>query len=146
DRLPRRQLPLPAHRRRPRLIGRVTRESTMTTGTACPQWTTGGAAGLPAGPFGLGTSAARIASQFAPAPGQDPAYAHLPWGDGSAPPLYCPVVGRVDNALAGEVDRRLVAWAADCGFTGEGLEQIAHAGFGRLVMLAHPDCDDPDRL
>ncbi|VVJ17880.1 2-methylisoborneol synthase (EC [Amycolatopsis camponoti] len=118
----------------------------MTTGTTCPQWTNGGAASLLAGPFGLGTAAARIATQFAPAPGQDPAYAYLPWGDGSATPLYCPVPGRIDDALAGEVDRRLVAWAEDCGFTGKGLDQIARAGFGRLVMLAHPDCDDPDRL
>jgi len=112
--------------------------------TVCPQWTIGGT--LPPGPFGLGTAAARIATQFAPAPGPDPAYAYVPWGDGSASPLYCPVQGRMDDGLAEEVDRRLVAWATGCGFTGEGLAQIAHAGFGRLAMLAHPDCDDPDRL
>ncbi|WP_027927554.1 family 2 encapsulin nanocompartment cargo protein terpene cyclase [Amycolatopsis benzoatilytica] len=100
-------------------------------------------------PGGLGMSAARIAAQFAPPRAQqggDPAYAELEWGDGSAPPLYGPVVVRRDEALAAEVDRRLVAWAAECGFEGEGLEQIAHAGFGKLVTLAHPDCADPDRL
>jgi 2-methylisoborneol synthase len=37
-------------------------------------------------------------------------------------------------------------WAADCGFDGEELDLLRSAGFGRLVMLAHPDCDDPDRL
>ncbi|MER6796817.1 terpene synthase, partial [Amycolatopsis mediterranei] len=121
----------------------MTGESTKTT---CPQWSAGEAAGLLAGPFGLGTSAARIATRFAPSPGHDPAYAYLPWGDGSAAPLYCPVQGRVDDGLAAEVDRRLVAWADGCGFTGKGLEQIAGAGFGRLAMLAHTDCDDPDRL
>ncbi|MER6876718.1 terpene synthase, partial [Amycolatopsis sp. NPDC000673] len=54
-----------------------------------------------AGPLGLGTSAARIAEQFAPRsappPGQDPAYAEREWGDGSASPLYCPAVRRVNE-------------------------------------------------
>ncbi|MET9262971.1 family 2 encapsulin nanocompartment cargo protein terpene cyclase [Amycolatopsis sp. NPDC004079] len=103
-----------------------------------------------AGPLGLGTSAARIAEQFAPrsapSPGQDPAYAEREWGDGSGSPLYCPAVRRADEPLAEEVDRRLVAWAADCGFEGEGLDQIARATLGRLVTLAHPDSSDPDRL
>ncbi|WP_233573733.1 family 2 encapsulin nanocompartment cargo protein terpene cyclase [Amycolatopsis panacis] len=116
------------------------------TAAGCSQPAPAVPAGLPAGPLGLGTSAARIAAQFAPPTGHDPAYAHRQWGDGSAPPLYIPVVARVDDALAEEVDRRLVIWAAECGFTGKGLDQIAHAGFGRLVMLAHPDCLDPDLL
>ncbi|MEC3975677.1 family 2 encapsulin nanocompartment cargo protein terpene cyclase [Amycolatopsis sp. H20-H5] len=110
----------------------------------CPLWTAVTPAVL-TGPSGIGTSAARVAPRFAPS-GGDPAYAELPWGDGSAPPLYRPVVERVNEPLADEVDRRLVAWAAECGFTGAGLEQIAKAGFGRLAMLAHPGCDDPDRL
>ncbi|SFP60410.1 family 2 encapsulin nanocompartment cargo protein terpene cyclase [Amycolatopsis rubida] len=108
-------------------------------GLACPS-------PLWAGPLGLGTSAARIAAQFAPPHGTDPAYAEREWDEGSASPLYCPVVRRVDDPLAEEVDRRLVAWARDCGFESAGLDQIAHAGFGRLVMLAHPDTSDPDRL
>ncbi|MFI6031827.1 family 2 encapsulin nanocompartment cargo protein terpene cyclase [Amycolatopsis magusensis] len=103
------------------------------------------------GPSGLGTSAARVVAArleqaAAPAAAPAPGYADMPWGDGSASPLQCPVLRRDDEALAEEVDRRLVAWAVDCGFTGAGLEQIAHAGFGRLVMLAHPDSDDPDHL
>jgi 2-methylisoborneol synthase len=76
----------------------------------------------------------------------DPAYAELPWGDGSASPLYCPVVERVDEPLGNEVDDRLVAWAAECGFSEDEQEKLRAAGFGRLVMLAHADCDDPDLL
>jgi 2-methylisoborneol synthase len=108
---------------------------------------------LLAGPTGLGTSAARFMDRLTagaepdlPAPPGDPAYVYRQWGDGSAPPLYCPVTGRIDDALAAEVDRRLALWAAGCGFDEEECEQLGHAGFGRLVMLAHPDCDDPDRL
>jgi len=111
--------------------------------TAAPP---GCSAPLPGGPSGFGTSAARIAAELAPPLRADPGYAEMAWGDGSASPLYCPVVVRRDEALAAEVDRRLVSWAVDCGFEGEGLDQIAHAGFGRLVMLAHPDSADPDRL
>jgi len=111
----------------------------------------GGLAGVLAGPTGLGTSAARFTARLTaaaepdtPILDGDPAYAHREWGDGSAPPLYCPVTGRIDDALAEEVDRRLALWASECGF--DDREQLGQAGFGRLVMLAHPDCDDPDRL
>jgi 2-methylisoborneol synthase len=93
-----------------------------------------------AGPSGLGTSAARVVGLH------DPAYVERPWGDGTASPLYCPVVERVDGALADEVDDRLVVWAGDCGFHGDQLGPLRAAGFGRLAMLTHPDCDDPDRL
>lgn len=127
------------------------------------------AAGLPAGPTGLGTAAARVLARetragtpaaltpaigplasavesLTPAIGQDPAYAERPWGDGKASPLYCPVTGRINDLLAAEVDERLVAWAGECGFSDEEGDQLRKAGFGRLVMLAHSDCDDPDRL
>lgn len=118
----------------------------MVTGTGtvpgCPLWMVDDALAFAAGPSGIGTSAARITAQLA----HDPVYAEREWGDGTASPLYVPVVERVDEPLAEEVDRRLVAWAADCGFTGAGLEQIAKAGFGRLAMLAHPDSSDPDLL
>lgn len=53
---------------------------------------------------------------------------------------------RDNEALGVEVDRRLVEWAGDCGFSEEEQEKLLKAGFGRLVMLAHADCDDPDRL
>ncbi|WNV85772.1 family 2 encapsulin nanocompartment cargo protein terpene cyclase [Umezawaea sp. Da 62-37] len=104
---------------------------------------------------GLGTSAARFAARLGsrrelgpphPENGHDPAYAHRPWGDGTASPLYCPLPERIDDALAEEVDRRLALWAQECGFTAEEAEQLGRAEFGRLVVLAHPDCDDPDRL
>ncbi|ONI79947.1 terpene synthase [Actinosynnema sp. ALI-1.44] len=94
------------------------------------------------GPSGLGTSAARVMSQLS----SDPAYVEREWGDGSAPPLYVPIVERVDEPLADEVNRRLVIWAAECGFEGEQLELLGKAWFGKLAMLAHPDSDDPDRL
>ncbi|MER5263230.1 family 2 encapsulin nanocompartment cargo protein terpene cyclase [Actinosynnema sp. NPDC002837] len=95
-----------------------------------------------AGPSGLGTSAARLAELF----GHHPAYAERPWGDGTAPPLYVPVVERVDEPLGAEVDDRLVAWARECGFAEDDLEPLRKAGFGRLAMLTHTDTDDPERL
>jgi 2-methylisoborneol synthase len=102
----------------------------------------GPAATLLAGPSGLGTSAARVAAQLT----QEPGYVERSWGDGSASPLYCPVVERVNDPLAAEVDARLVVWARDCGFGDDELELVGKAGFGRLVMLAHSDTDDPDLL
>jgi len=116
---------------------------------------------LQIGPTGLGTSAVRLADQFIraaragdldpPVPQEakaagDPAYAERPWGDGTATPLYCPVTERVNEALGDEVDERLVAWAKDCGFDDDEIKKIRKARFGRLVMLTHADCDDPDRL
>src|SRR5262245_61866435 len=67
------------------------------------------------GASGLGTSAAHLAREFVLASGPDPAYVERPWGDGTAPPLYVPVVERVNDALSAEVDDRLVVWAKDCG-------------------------------
>jgi 2-methylisoborneol synthase len=110
-------------------------------------------------PTGLGTSAARLADQFTrardsdpdpplpiPTAGPDPAYAERPWGDRTAPPLYCPVTERINEPLADEVDERLAAWAKDCGFDDDEIEKIRKIRFGRLMMLTHTDCDDPDRL
>ncbi|SEP20464.1 family 2 encapsulin nanocompartment cargo protein terpene cyclase [Amycolatopsis saalfeldensis] len=110
---------------------------------------------LLAGPTGLGTSAARLGARLTevplpdPGPGagdSDPAYTYRTWGDGSASPLYCPVTERINDPLGEEVDRRLIAWAGEVGFDEQEAEQLGKAGFGRLVMLAHPDCEDPDRL
>jgi 2-methylisoborneol synthase len=98
------------------------------------------AAALVVGPSGLGTSAARVSGLH------DLGYLERPWGDGTASPLYVPVVERIDAALAEEVDDRLVVWAKGCGFTDDQLDPLRGAGFGRLAMLTHPDCDDPDRL
>ena len=94
-------------------------------------------------PTGLGTSAAHIAGLLTPA---EPGYVERAWGDGSHPPLYVPVAERQDDALAEEVNSRLLVWAADCGFTEDQVEMMGKAGFGRLVMLTHVDTEDPDRL
>jgi 2-methylisoborneol synthase len=104
----------------------------------------GALSALLAGPTGLGTSAARFPTRLTS--GDDPAYAYRPWGDGTAAPLYCPVAERIDDPLGAEVDRGLVAWAGECGFSEQECGQLGQAGFGRLVALAHPDVDDPDRL
>jgi 2-methylisoborneol synthase len=117
-------------------------------------------AALLAGPTGLGTSAARFLSALAGEPptaepetpepieeaDADPAYAHRSWGDGSHSPLYCPLPEREDEALAAEVDRRLAEWAGACGFSEDEVAQLGKAGFGRLIVLSHPDCSDPEHL
>lgn len=97
-------------------------------------------------PSGLGTSAARLAAQLAEAGSHDPAYAERQWGAGDASPLYCPVLERINEPLAEEVNERLLDWAEGCGFADDQVELLGDAGFGRLAMLAHADCDDPDRL
>lgn len=113
-------------------------------------------------PGGLGTSAARLAQLLVrtsePAPSADPVdpvsapvipepgYTERAWGDGSAPPLYCPVTERVDDRLAEDIDARLFAWAEQCGFKDTQMEKIHKGGFGRLAMLTHAGCSDPDRL
>lgn len=112
-------------------------------------------------PTGLGTSAAHLVDRLRaacaeaaalagapppPAPGGDPAYAERRWGDGTHAPLYAPVTERFNELLADAVDGRLVAWAADCGFDADEQTKLRKARFGRLAMLCHPDCDDPDRL
>lgn len=118
--------------------------------------TRGGAVFIPR-PTGLGTSAARLVEWLTQAPAVevdpplppadlDPAYAYRPWGDGKGKPLYCPLTERVNEPLAETVDARLAIWAKECGFDDDEAEKLRKAGFGRLVMLAHPDCDDPDRL
>ena len=103
-------------------------------------------AAVRAGPSGLGTSAVRLVRELTLASGPSPAYLQRPWGDGTAAPLYVPAVERVDDALAAEVDDRLVIWAKDCGFTDDQADLMRRAGFGRLAMLTHTDTDDPDRL
>ncbi|MGW1052754.1 family 2 encapsulin nanocompartment cargo protein terpene cyclase [Streptomyces sp. NPDC001118] len=89
---------------------------------------------LPTGPTGLGTSAARITPRHKEAEGT------------AVPELYCPPTLRDDPALAEEVNARLLAWAAEIGLYAGRLDRVRAADFGRLMMLAHPDTDDPDRL
>ncbi|WP_279637917.1 family 2 encapsulin nanocompartment cargo protein terpene cyclase, partial [Streptomyces albidochromogenes] len=115
---------------------------------------------LLAGPAGLGTAAARAFRSFAPAAPRAARHARAeetpaatpqesPGGDRTAvriPALYCPDAVRDDPALGEEVNNRLVDWAEEIGiFTGR-LERLHSHQFGQLFMLAHPDCDDPDRL
>jgi 2-methylisoborneol synthase len=127
---------------------------------------------LLAGPTGLGTSAARIADALGPAEAASPVwtlppsrppvsglpsptrrgghfspgYAEREWGDGSFPPLYCPLTARVDDDLAAEVNDRLVAWAEEVGIHEGRLDRFRDTGFGRLAVLAHPDTDEVDPL
>ncbi|MEV5878472.1 family 2 encapsulin nanocompartment cargo protein terpene cyclase [Streptomyces sp. NPDC052101] len=89
---------------------------------------------LPTGPTGLGTSAARITARRKDAEGT------------GVPELYCPAALRDDPALAEEVNVRLLAWAEEIGLYAGRLDRVRAADFGRLMMLAHPDTDDPDRL
>jgi 2-methylisoborneol synthase len=88
---------------------------------------------LSALPLGLGASAW-------PAAGGEVA------SDGSMPELFCPGAVRDDPALGEEVNDRLVAWAEEMGIYPGRLDRLQTAGFGRLIMLAHPGTDDPDRL
>ncbi|WP_404954159.1 family 2 encapsulin nanocompartment cargo protein terpene cyclase [Streptomyces sp. 147326] len=62
------------------------------------------------------------------------------------PPLYCPDAVRDDPALAGAVNEELVRWADGIGIYAGRLDVLRSCHFGRLMMLAHPDCDDAGRL
>lgn len=107
------------------------------------------------GPSGLGTSAARLfqprprpttpvpAATTAPEPTPDSGQAT---GSVRVPPLYCPDAVRDDPALGEEVNERLVAWAEEIGIFSGRLDRLRSHQFGRLFMLAHPGCDDPERL
>ncbi|MDT9689084.1 family 2 encapsulin nanocompartment cargo protein terpene cyclase [Streptomyces sp. P9(2023)] len=102
------------------------------------------ASALPYGPTGLGTSAARVlipqpaTSGAAPASGTPP-----PKG---VPTLYCPPAVRDDPALGELVNERLVLWAEEVGIYPGHLDKVRSANFGRLMMLGHPESDDPDML
>ncbi|MEU5306853.1 family 2 encapsulin nanocompartment cargo protein terpene cyclase [Streptomyces noursei] len=60
--------------------------------------------------------------------------------------LYCPPAIRDDPVLGEEVNERLVAWAEEVGIYPSHLDMVRSANFGRLMMLAHPETDDPGRL
>jgi 2-methylisoborneol synthase len=103
---------------------------------------------LSTGPAGLGTSAARLpgnstgastgASTGSPSDRRETGL--------DIPELYCPDPVRDDPALGQEVNNRLVDWAAEVGIYAGRLDRLREHNFGRLMMLGHPDCDDPDRL
>ncbi|MBB4889674.1 2-methylisoborneol synthase [Streptomyces netropsis] len=109
---------------------------------------------LPTGPTGLGTSAARLAAGR-PVDTAVGRAVGKPAGDTPAtsdergagvPELYCPPALRDDPALGREVNDRLVEWADEVGIYDGRLDRVRAADFGRLMMLAHPDTDDGDRL
>jgi 2-methylisoborneol synthase len=103
---------------------------------------------VPTGPTGLGTCALRPGASRAAAdrPGGSASAERPAAGRSSVPELYCPPALRDDPALAEEVNERLVAWAARVGIYPGQLDRVRAANFGRLLMLTHPDTDDPDRL
>lgn len=121
---------------------------------------------VPAGPTGLGTASAlsgihglttlpRTAEPM-PLQGTESDGAAVAAGSGTAteyrdredpiPPLYCPPPLRDDPALAEAVNTGIVEWARDIGLYEGRLDELRDADFGRLIMLAHPDCDNADLL
>ncbi|MCW6006090.1 Camphene synthase [Micromonospora sp. CPCC 205371] len=88
---------------------------------------------LTTGPTGIGTSSLRVPTRRRS--NETPLSA-----------LYCPPAVRDDRVLGDVVNDRLVEWAAEVGVYPGRLEEVRTANFGRLIMLAHPESDDPDRL
>lgn len=93
------------------------------------------------GPSGLGTSAARLRPPRPVPPAPAAVSAPVP-----VPPLHCPRPLRDDRALGEEVNDRLVEWAGRTGLYADRLDALRSTGFGRLIMLCHPDTDDVDVL
>lgn len=81
------------------------------------------------GPSGIGTGSVRRAQ-----------------GAAAIPALYCPPPVRDNPALAEAVNFGIITWAEEIGLYEGRLDDLRKADFGRLIMLAHPDCDDADRL
>ncbi|MFC9877210.1 family 2 encapsulin nanocompartment cargo protein terpene cyclase [Nocardia salmonicida] len=97
------------------------------------------------GPTGIGTSGLRVfPPRHSPTDGSSGSATSV--GPQAVPALYCPPPERDDPALADAVNVGLLAWAAEIGLYEGRLDELDKADFGRLIMLAHPDCDDPDRL
>ncbi|MGW0712190.1 family 2 encapsulin nanocompartment cargo protein terpene cyclase [Streptomyces sp. NPDC002643] len=100
---------------------------------------------LPTGPTGLGTAGARIRTADGSARGSS-ADTESRADDKLVRRLHCPPAMRDDRALGETVTERLVEWADEIGIYPGQLDKIRKADFGRLIMLAHPESDDPDRL
>lgn len=101
------------------------------------------------GPTGLGASAARLAERAGPGAATRPAAAAPATGTPppkGVPTLYCPPAARDDLALGELVNEWLVLWAEEVGIYPGHLDKVRSANFGRLMMLAHPETDDPERL
>ncbi|WP_441250187.1 family 2 encapsulin nanocompartment cargo protein terpene cyclase [Kitasatospora sp. McL0602] len=103
------------------------------------------------GPSGLGTTASSLllagpAGRSVPARPVGPPAPADPGPKGGVPALHCPPAFRDDPALGELVNERLIDWAAEVGIYPGRLDRVREADFGRLLMLAHPDTEDPDRL
>ncbi|MGW0468793.1 family 2 encapsulin nanocompartment cargo protein terpene cyclase [Streptomyces sp. NPDC003027] len=130
--------------------------SPVSGGSAAPGTEAPGASGPPVptvpalgGPTGLGTSAARLAERVGTGAAAGPAPATPATGTPppkGVPTLYCPPAARDDPALGELVNERLVLWAEEVGIYPGHLDKVRSANFGRLMMLAHPETDDPERL
>ncbi|MFJ9366885.1 family 2 encapsulin nanocompartment cargo protein terpene cyclase [Nocardia sp. NPDC101769] len=101
--------------------------ATMATGTL-EAASSAGAKRVSHGPSGIGTGSTRRAQEAV------------------IPALYCPPPVRDNPALAEAVNFGIIAWAEEIGLYEGRLDDLRKADFGRLIMLAHPDCDDADRL
>ncbi|MQY30913.1 family 2 encapsulin nanocompartment cargo protein terpene cyclase [Nocardia aurantia] len=99
---------------------------------------------IPAGPTGLGTSGLPSGPGGTVAP--PAAETSTAGGPESIPPLYCPPPVRDEPVLAEAVNAGIIAWAEAIGLYEGRLDDLRKADFGRLIMLAHPDCDNADRL
>ncbi|MFI6869833.1 family 2 encapsulin nanocompartment cargo protein terpene cyclase [Nocardia sp. NPDC050406] len=84
---------------------------------------------IPHGPTGIGTASVQRKAKGQP-----------------IPTLYCPPPVRDNPVLAAAVNEGIIQWAEDIGLYENRLDELHKADFGRLIMLAHPDCDDADRL
>ncbi|WP_330181756.1 family 2 encapsulin nanocompartment cargo protein terpene cyclase [Nocardia sp. NBC_01503] len=89
-----------------------------------------GAPAVPHAPNGIGTASVRRTRQAGQA----------------IPPLYCPPPVRDNPELGEAVNVGILSWAKEIGLYEGRLDELRKADFGRLIMLAHPDCDDADRL
>lgn len=85
------------------------------------------------GPTGLGTSHLRLSRRD-------------PVDDAPEHGLFCPGAVRDDRALGEAVNDDLIEWAEQVGIYRGEVDRLHKANFGRLMMLAHPGTDDPDRL
>ncbi|MBF6329850.1 family 2 encapsulin nanocompartment cargo protein terpene cyclase [Nocardia transvalensis] len=120
-----------------------------TTGSASAQSSAATRAGsppprLPPSPTGIGTAA--LATR-APIPqGANESGSPPQESESAIPPLHCPPPVRDDPALAAAVNEGIIGWASAIGLYEGRLGELRRADFGRLIMLAHPDCDDADQL
>ncbi len=106
------------------------------------------AAWLPAGPTGLGTSAARALLPPHAGHGRSaPAPTARPRAGDPVPGLYCPPAVPADPVKVAEVDRRLEAWAHELTLVPpEWAGDFAGFQVGRAVVLQHPGAADLERL